>query len=141
MFHHTVLFSAPSDDLRQSKKGQCFGSTLGINPTCLLTKPCMPAVCAGGWCGSQQKRTIVGGWAWAWWAVTDVQSLSLEVRGQSLSLEVRVQSLSLEVRGQSLRTEVSVDMQAFILVIFGAVWWHFSGRHALLFACMALPIS
>ncbi|XP_043233897.1 flotillin-2-like isoform X2 [Amphibalanus amphitrite] len=35
-------------------------------------------IVSGGWCGSQQKRTIVGGWAWAWWAVTDVQSLSLE---------------------------------------------------------------
>ncbi|PZC83545.1 hypothetical protein B5X24_HaOG207528 [Helicoverpa armigera] len=25
------------------------------------------------------KRTIVGGWAWAWWLVTDVQRISLEV--------------------------------------------------------------
>lgn len=33
----------------------------------------------GGCCGSQRKRTIVGGWAWAWWLVTDVQRLSLEV--------------------------------------------------------------
>jgi uncharacterized membrane protein YqiK len=33
----------------------------------------------GGCCGSQRKRTIVGGWAWAWWLVTDVQKLSLEV--------------------------------------------------------------
>lgn len=37
---------------------------------CLLT---------GGCCGSTKKRTIVGGWAWAWWLVTDVQRLSLEV--------------------------------------------------------------
>lgn len=33
----------------------------------------------GGCCGSTRKRTIVGGWAWAWWLVTDVQKLSLEV--------------------------------------------------------------
>lgn len=33
----------------------------------------------GGCCGSTKKRTIVGGWAWAWWLVTDVQRLSLEV--------------------------------------------------------------
>lgn len=33
----------------------------------------------GGCCGSTKKRTIVGGWAWAWWLVTDVQKLSLEV--------------------------------------------------------------
>ncbi|CAG0918285.1 unnamed protein product [Notodromas monacha] len=36
-------------------------------------------VVSGGCCGSAQKRTIVGGWAWAWWLVTDVQKLSLEV--------------------------------------------------------------
>ncbi|GBP43991.1 Flotillin-2 [Eumeta japonica] len=29
--------------------------------------------------GSTNKRTIVGGWAWAWWLVTDVQRISLEV--------------------------------------------------------------
>jgi uncharacterized membrane protein YqiK len=34
---------------------------------------------SGGCCGSTKKRTIVGGWAWAWWLVTDVQKLSLEV--------------------------------------------------------------
>uniref|UniRef100_A0A1A9Z4U3 Uncharacterized protein n=1 Tax=Glossina pallidipes TaxID=7398 RepID=A0A1A9Z4U3_GLOPL len=33
----------------------------------------------GGCCGSTKKRTIVGGWAWAWWLVTDVQRLSLSV--------------------------------------------------------------
>ena len=34
---------------------------------------------AGGCCGSTSKKTVVGGWAWAWWLVTDVQRLSLEV--------------------------------------------------------------
>lgn len=34
---------------------------------------------AGGCCGSTKRVTIVGGWAWAWWLVTDVQRLSLEV--------------------------------------------------------------
>uniref|UniRef100_A0A336LQB8 CSON010533 protein n=1 Tax=Culicoides sonorensis TaxID=179676 RepID=A0A336LQB8_CULSO len=36
-------------------------------------------IVSGGCCGSMKKRTIVGGWAWAWWLVTDVQRLSLEV--------------------------------------------------------------
>lgn len=27
----------------------------------------------GGCCGSTSKKTVVGGWAWAWWLVTDVQ--------------------------------------------------------------------
>lgn len=35
---------------------------------------------SGGCCGSTKKSIIVGGWAWAWWLVTDVQYLSLEVR-------------------------------------------------------------
>ncbi|XP_054713912.1 flotillin-2-like [Uloborus diversus] len=36
-------------------------------------------IVSGGCCGSLDKRTVVGGWAWAWWLVTDVQRLSLEV--------------------------------------------------------------
>ncbi len=28
---------------------------------------------SGGCCGSTSKKTVVGGWAWAWWLVTDVQ--------------------------------------------------------------------
>uniref|UniRef100_A0A6A7G060 Flotillin-2-like isoform X2 n=1 Tax=Hirondellea gigas TaxID=1518452 RepID=A0A6A7G060_9CRUS len=36
-------------------------------------------VVSGGCCGATAKKTIVGGWAWAWWFVTDVQRLSLEV--------------------------------------------------------------
>ncbi|KAB7496481.1 Flotillin-2 [Armadillidium nasatum] len=36
-------------------------------------------VVSGGCCGATSKSTIVGGWAWAWWFVTDVQRLSLEV--------------------------------------------------------------
>merc|ERR1719264_2395749 len=43
---------------------------------------CQPNECviiSGGCCGSTSKKTVVGGWAWAWWLVTDVQRLSLEV--------------------------------------------------------------
>lgn len=36
-------------------------------------------IVSGGCCGSRSKSTRVGGWAWAWWLVTDVQRLSLEV--------------------------------------------------------------
>jgi hypothetical protein len=28
---------------------------------------------SGGCCGSTNKQMVVGGWAWAWWLVTDVQ--------------------------------------------------------------------
>jgi hypothetical protein len=34
----------------------------------------------GGCFGATTKKTIVGGWTFAWWLVTDVQRLSLEVR-------------------------------------------------------------
>jgi len=36
-------------------------------------------ILTGGCCGSTSQRTRVSGWAWAWWLVTDVQRLSLEV--------------------------------------------------------------
>lgn len=36
-------------------------------------------VVSGGCCGSTTKTTVVGGWAWAWWLITDVQRMSLEV--------------------------------------------------------------
>nr|XP_022901082.1 flotillin-2 [Onthophagus taurus] len=36
-------------------------------------------IVSGGCCGSTKRVTTVGGWAWAWWLVTDVQKLSLEV--------------------------------------------------------------
>ena len=39
------------------------------------------ALVVSGGCrgGSNRKTTVIGGWAWAWWLVTDVQRLSLEV--------------------------------------------------------------
>lgn len=36
-------------------------------------------VVSGGCFGQRAKRTIVGGWAWAWACVSDVQSISLEI--------------------------------------------------------------
>ena len=36
-------------------------------------------VVVSGGCFSSKKVTRIGSWAWAWWLVTDVQRLSLEV--------------------------------------------------------------
>jgi len=36
-------------------------------------------VISGGCCGAQNRKTIIGGWGWAWCLVTDVQAISLEV--------------------------------------------------------------
>ena len=33
----------------------------------------------GGCFGSSGKNMVTGSWAWAWWLVTDVQKMSLEV--------------------------------------------------------------
>jgi len=43
------------------------------------TGPNEAMIISGGCCGSTSKNTVVGGWAWAWWLVTDVQRLSLQV--------------------------------------------------------------
>ncbi|ETN58968.1 hypothetical protein AND_009435 [Anopheles darlingi] len=51
----------------------------GLNSTLDVVDTPSPPSERGGCCGSMKKRTIVGGWAWAWWLVTDVQRLSLEV--------------------------------------------------------------
>lgn len=37
------------------------------------------ALVVSGGCFGSTKKKIVGGWAWAWWLVTDVQRLSLEI--------------------------------------------------------------
>ncbi|NXL39199.1 FLOT2 protein, partial [Glaucidium brasilianum] len=34
---------------------------------------------AGGCCGSDVKQYVYGGWAWAWWCITDTQRISLEI--------------------------------------------------------------
>lgn len=31
-------------------------------------------VFVGGCCGARNRKTIIGGWGWAWWLVTDVQT-------------------------------------------------------------------
>ncbi|XP_043573999.1 flotillin-2-like isoform X3 [Chiloscyllium plagiosum] len=33
----------------------------------------------GGCCGSDQKQYVIGGWAWAWWCVSQTQRMSLEI--------------------------------------------------------------
>uniref|UniRef100_A0A8C7VXU2 Flotillin n=1 Tax=Oncorhynchus mykiss TaxID=8022 RepID=A0A8C7VXU2_ONCMY len=32
-----------------------------------------------GCCGSDGKTYVVGGWSWAWWLITDIQRMSLEI--------------------------------------------------------------
>merc|ERR1712029_414140 len=44
------------------------------------TGPNRALIVSGGCCGGQEaKEIVVGSWAWAWWCVTDVQYLQLNV--------------------------------------------------------------
>lgn len=49
------------------------------NPILITLVRIVFVLSVGGCCGSMRKRTIVGGYAFTWWFVTDVQRLSLEV--------------------------------------------------------------
>uniref|UniRef100_A0AAY4EQK3 Flotillin n=1 Tax=Denticeps clupeoides TaxID=299321 RepID=A0AAY4EQK3_9TELE len=41
---------------------------------CYTVGPNEALVVSGGCCGSDQKTYTVGGWAWAWWLITDIQN-------------------------------------------------------------------
>lgn len=43
------------------------------------TGPNEALVISGGCCGAEGRKYIIGGWGWAWWLVTDTQTISLEV--------------------------------------------------------------
>ncbi|XP_053130631.1 flotillin-2 isoform X2 [Hemicordylus capensis] len=46
---------------------------------CHTVGPNEALVVSGGCCGSDEKHYVYGGWAWAWWCISDTQRLSLEV--------------------------------------------------------------
>ncbi|KAG7459181.1 hypothetical protein JOB18_022758 [Solea senegalensis] len=46
---------------------------------CLTVGPNEALVVSGGCCGSDNKTYMVGGWAWAWWLISDTKRISLEL--------------------------------------------------------------
>ncbi|NXB48274.1 FLOT2 protein, partial [Leucopsar rothschildi] len=46
---------------------------------CHTVGPNEALVVSGGCCGSDEKQYVYGGWAWAWWCITDTQRISLEI--------------------------------------------------------------
>ncbi|XP_013993427.1 flotillin-2a isoform X3 [Salmo salar] len=46
---------------------------------CHTVGPNEALVVSGGCCGSDGKTYVVGGWSWAWWLITDIQRMSLEI--------------------------------------------------------------
>lgn len=52
----------------------CISITFDAPQTIFLSLEFQPFfLCTGGCCGAARVRTIIGGWAWAWWFVTQVQ--------------------------------------------------------------------
>ncbi|XP_068122459.1 flotillin-2 [Hyperolius riggenbachi] len=46
---------------------------------CHTVGPNEALVVSGGCCGTDSKQYVYGGWAWAWWCVSDTQKISLEL--------------------------------------------------------------
>uniref|UniRef100_A0A3P8WF13 Flotillin n=1 Tax=Cynoglossus semilaevis TaxID=244447 RepID=A0A3P8WF13_CYNSE len=46
---------------------------------CHTVGPNEALVVSGGCCGSDQKTYVVGGWSWAWWLISDIQRITLEI--------------------------------------------------------------
>uniref|UniRef100_A0A673B515 Flotillin n=1 Tax=Sphaeramia orbicularis TaxID=375764 RepID=A0A673B515_9TELE len=46
---------------------------------CLTVGPNEALVVSGACCGSDVKTYVVGGWAWAWWLISDTQRITLEI--------------------------------------------------------------
>uniref|UniRef100_A0A671PXR4 Flotillin n=1 Tax=Sinocyclocheilus anshuiensis TaxID=1608454 RepID=A0A671PXR4_9TELE len=46
---------------------------------CLTVGPNEALVVSGACCGSDAKTYVVGGWAWAWWLISDTQRITLEI--------------------------------------------------------------
>ncbi|KAM7033261.1 flotillin-2 isoform 1-T1 [Acridotheres tristis] len=71
-------FSLPFQDYCDSKLANVLHARelatreQGTQVTCYAVHP-------GGCCGSDEKQYVYGGWAWAWWCITDTQRISLEI--------------------------------------------------------------
>ncbi|CAL9684908.1 unnamed protein product [Knipowitschia caucasica] len=46
---------------------------------CLTVGPNEALVVSGSCCDADRRAYVIGGWAWAWWCVSDSQRLSLEI--------------------------------------------------------------
>lgn len=46
---------------------------------CHTVGPNEALVVSGGCCGSDYKQYVFGGWAWAWWCISDTKRISLEI--------------------------------------------------------------
>uniref|UniRef100_A0A8P0NJZ9 Flotillin n=7 Tax=Canidae TaxID=9608 RepID=A0A8P0NJZ9_CANLF len=60
----------------RSPRALCPAGAMG---NCHTVGPNEALVVSGGCCGSDYKQYVFGGWAWAWWCISDTQRISLEI--------------------------------------------------------------
>lgn len=66
------LLQAKVYDVTKTPKGQrvCFVSRVEVGPSASHPIYHLPS---GTCCGPDHKTYVVGGWAWAWWLISDTQ--------------------------------------------------------------------
>ncbi|KAM6337858.1 flotillin-2 isoform 6-T7 [Alca torda] len=91
---------------------------------CHTVGPNEALVVSGGCCGSDVKQYVYGGWAWAWWCITDTQRLSLEVmtilcRCENIETSEGVPLISLEIMTLQPRCEDVETAEGVALTVTG----------------------
>ena len=74
---------------------------------------------SGGCCGSTSKKTVVGGWAWAWWLVTDVQRWAPSDRTISYSCWIHYDDIN------EIKIEIWISNQTFCWIPLEITKIHF----------------
>ncbi|XP_064533992.1 flotillin-2 isoform X6 [Pseudopipra pipra] len=92
------------------------GGGVGVMGNCYTVGPNEALVVSGGCCGSDQKQYVYGGWAWAWWCITDTQRYAPSAAFcPCLALPVRSVAGSL---GQEMqREEVKIMTEKELLAV------------------------
>ncbi|XP_050785228.1 flotillin-2 isoform X1 [Gopherus flavomarginatus] len=65
--------------MKSLEEGVQSPETLPIRPATICNGYAPKGSNQSGCCGSDLKQYVFGGWAWAWWCISDTQRLSLEV--------------------------------------------------------------
>ncbi|KAM4760512.1 flotillin-2 isoform 3-T3 [Cyanocitta cristata] len=97
------------------------GAAMG---NCHTVGPNEALVVSGGCCGSDEKQYVYGGWAWAWWCITDTQRVSLEVltilcRCENVETSEGVPLISLEIMTLQPRCEDVETAEGVAITVTG----------------------
>ncbi|XP_069471404.1 flotillin-2 isoform X1 [Ambystoma mexicanum] len=93
---------------------------------CHTVGPNEALVVSGGCCGSDDKQYVFGGWAWAWWCISDTQSqyfdiilLCFSTDGLSRLYSLICQRISLEIMTLQPRCEDVETAEGVALTVTG----------------------